>query len=266
MHMDLRKNAERFTGFAQLYDRARPAAPAYPVHVLQMYLGRVPDLVVDLGSGTGLSTVAWAGNCRAVVGVEPSGDMLEVARARRNACVSFVQAFAHETGLPEACADVVICSQSFHWMEPVTTLKEVNRILKPNGVFAAMDCDWPPVMNWRAEKAYAELYSRIKRLEEELPEVRDSFVRYSKDQHLERLRQSGYFRYCRELLFANTELCTAERLVALLLSQGGLQTVLKKRPDAIAGEIGAFRAVLRNLYGDAQFTIDFCYRMRVGVR
>jgi hypothetical protein len=29
----------------------------------------------------------------------------------------------------------IICSQSFHWMGPITTLDEINRILKPNGIF-----------------------------------------------------------------------------------------------------------------------------------
>ena len=42
-----------------------------------------------------------------------------------------------------ASADIVTCSQSFHWMEPEPTLAEIARILRPGGVFAAYDYDWP---------------------------------------------------------------------------------------------------------------------------
>ena len=35
--------------------------------------------------------------------------------------------------------------QALHWMEPAPTFGEVARLLRPGGVFAALDCDWPPV-------------------------------------------------------------------------------------------------------------------------
>ena len=57
-----KKNADRFTGFADTYDRARPAMPYYPVERITAYLGCRPDTVVDLGCGTGLSTLIWQGN------------------------------------------------------------------------------------------------------------------------------------------------------------------------------------------------------------
>ena len=139
MHAELQKNADRFTGFADVYDEARPSMPQYPLQVLQRYLGRRPTMVVDLGCGTGLSTAVWVGRCDTVVGVDPSTDMLAVASSRQLPGATFVRAFAHQTGLPDGCADVAVCSQSFHWMEPKSTLREVGRILQPGGVFATVD-------------------------------------------------------------------------------------------------------------------------------
>ena len=78
--MELSKNAERFHGFADLYESARPKMPLFPVEVLCRYLGREPETVVDLRCGTGLSAAIWKGRCRRVIGIEPSGDMLAVAR------------------------------------------------------------------------------------------------------------------------------------------------------------------------------------------
>ena len=54
----MNSNAERFTGFAAIYDQARPHLPAFPREVIRRYLGHAPDTVVDLGCGTGLSTAA----------------------------------------------------------------------------------------------------------------------------------------------------------------------------------------------------------------
>src|SRR5262245_5606647 len=107
--------------------------------------------VVDLGSGTGLSTrwcAAWADS---VIGVEPSDDMRERAEAAGDARVEddrgrvrYVRGWSHDTGLPEGEADLVVAVQALHWMDPAPTFAEVARLLRPGGVFAALDCDWPP--------------------------------------------------------------------------------------------------------------------------
>lgn len=260
------KNADRFTGFAEVYEEARPTFPHQAVEFVCRYLGHVPENVVDLGCGTGLSTLAWKDTAQNVTGIEPSGDMLAVARRKEGGNVQFRQGYGNQTGLPDAFADAVICSQSFHWMEPSSTLQEVDRILKPGGVFATVDCDWPPVTDWRAEKAYDDLYRKVRKLESELPDVRDSFMRYSKEKHLQNIRESGYFRYCREIVFFHTEEGSAERVIKLLLSQGSLQTIVKKHPGLLDGDLEDFRAQVVSALGEGAAQIGFCYRMRIGVK
>src|SRR3954468_18624988 len=69
-------NVERFMGFADVYDAYRPRPPLAVLDILtQLAQAPQPALVVDLGSGTGLSTAIWAGRAAEVVGVEPSADM-----------------------------------------------------------------------------------------------------------------------------------------------------------------------------------------------
>jgi ubiquinone/menaquinone biosynthesis C-methylase UbiE len=265
---ELQKNADRFTGYADLYEKARPRCPGAVPEILTAYLGRRPDTVVDLGCGTGLSTLAWSGAARRAVGVEPSADMRKTAekKARGVPNVEFRAAFAHATGLDARSADLVTCSQSFHWMEPVGTLAEVDRILKPGGIFATYDCDWPPVCSWKAEMAYEKLFGLVKRLERDLPDVRDSFVRWEKSGHLKRITDSGYFCYTREIVFSSTEDCTADRFLLLAESQGGLQKIRKTAPDAVEAEWEEFRKTVRSLFGEKRFKIRLCYRMRVGVK
>ena len=260
------KNMERFTGFADIYDSARPSVPEYPVKIVCRYLEREPENVVDMGCGTGLSTVVWGNVSKNVIGVEPSSDMIAVAKSKENSNIKFVQAFSDNTPFPDNYADAVVCSQSFHWMEPTATLKEANRILKDGGIFATIDCDWPPAVSWRAECEYMQLYKKIKDIEKNSPAINDTFVRYPKENHLKNITDSGYFRYTRELVFANTENCTAERFVNILLSQGNLQTILKKSPELIEKDIDIFRHNIKNIFGDGSFDIEFSYRMRIGIK
>lgn len=266
MDSSVNKNAGRFTGFADVYDQARPAMPFYPVRIIHDYLGRKPHTVVDLGSGTGLSSLVWKGQCKELVGIEPSDDMLAVARMKETEGISFRKGFSGATGLENTSVDAVVCSQSFHWMEPESTLAEVNRILKPGGIFATVDCDWPPVCRWQAEKAYATLFKKVLEIEETHPAVRDSFVRWNKEGHLPNIRKSGYFTYSREIVFSNTESCTARRFIELAKSQGGLQTILKKVPGLIEKEVLAFEKVVSDVFGSGESGINFGYRMRIGVK
>lgn len=260
------KNASRFSGLADTYENARPQMPVYPISVIEKYLGRKPDLVLDLGCGTGLSTLVWKDHCKQIIGIEPNDDMLSVATKKQACGISFKKAYAHDTGIAENTADVVICSQSFHWMEPTQTLKEVNRVLAVNGIFATVDCDWPPVCSWDVEQSYNELFNKVSIIESENSELQSSFFRWDKNKHLYNIENCGYFRYTREIVFINSEACTANRLVNIALSQGGLQSVLKQKPDAIIPEVDKYKEKVQATFGNSEFNIDFCYRMRIGVK
>lgn len=260
------KNVNRFSGFADVYDQARPRMPEYPIEIITKYLNKKADVVVDLGCGTGLSTIAWKDHCNAVIGIEPSDDMLLEANKKADETISFKKAFAHDTGLSGNCADVVMCSQSFHWMNPELTLTEVNRILKSGGIFAAVDCDWPPVCKWEAEYAHTRLFQVVDCLEKENADLKDSYARWDKNNHLLNIQNSGYFRYHREIVFANRELCDAQRFINLALSQGGLQSILQRKPHLIKSAVDEYAAAIRRLFENETVEIDFCYRMRLGIK
>src|SRR4029079_9847651 len=100
------------------YDAYRPQPPLIILDILTQ-LAQVPrpELVVDLGSGTGLSTTIWAGRAESVVGVEPSADMRRQAELRTSALsdaanVRYQHGFSTATGLPAGCADHLACSAS----------------------------------------------------------------------------------------------------------------------------------------------------------
>jgi SAM-dependent methyltransferase len=298
--VDLAGNADRFSGFADLYDRVRPTPPLVVGDLIREYCGVAAPVVVDLGSGTGLSTrwaAAWAGR---VVGVEPSDDMRAVADAHAVPRTTAVAGWSHATGLPDGSADAVLAVQALHWMEPTGTFAEVARVLRPGGVFAALDCDWPPAVgSAAAEEAWGRCMVRAAVYEDRLlagldgealavpPDLdadgapvpehlgRDhnrgralpaGVTAWSKDEHLGRMRASGRFRFCREVALHAVETGDAARFVDLLRSQGGIRTLAKHGLDETTIGVTAFAATVHRALGDGARPFVFTYRMRLAVR
>jgi ubiquinone/menaquinone biosynthesis C-methylase UbiE len=268
MGENLQLNADRFVGFADVYDHGRPKCPENVKKIILKYLGYNPSLVVDMGCGTGLSTIIWSNVSDKVIGIDPSIDMIEEAKKKASALdnLIFISSFSDDTGLKDHCADVITCSQSFHWMNPETTLNEVYRILKMRGIFAVYDYDWSPVCNWEAEIEYQKLFKKVREMESTHGDIKDSFVRWDKNNHLSNIEKLGRFRYTREIVFSNCESCNAQRFIEMALSHGGLQASIRADRDEIIPYLTAFKKKIMDIYGDNEFEICFCYRMHIGIK
>lgn len=263
-------NVQRFIGFGALYDQNRPTAPQEVVKLITAYLQHKPQTVVDVGCGTGLSTFIWLNEAEQIIGVEPNDDMRAVAISKwetihKPDTIQFVKRLSHELELPSASADVITCSQSFHWMEPQSTLREFARVLRPGGIFAAYDCDWPPALDWKIEEQYKRLLALGDARALELAPTEQQAHKWDKEGHLQQIRDSGLFRYAREIVFHNWEKCDAERYANLAFSQGGLQTALKLGADELHAEFSAFREQVAEAFGGKEREIMFGYRLRMGV-
>ncbi len=264
--MDFTANIERFTGFADHYDRFRPSPPETLAGLLVQFprLER-PSLVVDLGCGSGLSTRYWSARADAVIGVDPTDAMLAQARSVPVTGVEYRKGLSHATGLADACADIVTCSQSLHWMDPQPTFQEVARILRPGGVFAAYDYDWPPVTtDPEVDVLYRECMEHSHKLEKAAG-VSSEVRQWSKSGHLARMQESGCFRYVRECALHHTDEGNAERLVGLLLSQGHVRTLLKAGYTEADLKIDQLRDTADRLIGSRPHRWYWTSRVRVGI-
>ena len=104
--------------------------------------------VADLGCGVGMVT-AWlaklVGSDGFVVGIDESSAQLSEARERLNGDgdnVSFVQASATDVSLPAESFDLVYCRfLLIHLADPERALREMWRLLKPNGILVCEDGD-----------------------------------------------------------------------------------------------------------------------------
>lgn len=256
----------RFSGFAHEYDTYRAQPPEGLAHLLAQYAhtGK-PRLVVDLGSGTGLSSRYWAERALRVIGIEPSGDMRNEAVPQTKALnVSYQAGYSHDTGLPAGCAEIVTCMQALHWMEPQGTFGEARRILAPGGVFAAIDYDWPPMTpSWRADQVWASCNQRAMRLEATLPDQRPP--RWGKASHAERMRESGCFEFVRESLLHHIDTGNGERYLGLLRSQGSVMDLLKAGYSDQDLGITELERLARSELGGEPAPWYWSARVRIGV-
>jgi SAM-dependent methyltransferase len=131
----------RFGGLADVYARHRPGYPEAALDRIVEFAGLSADsLLVDVGSGTGISTRLMARRGVPVVGIEPNDDMRRKADAEPLADgvprPQYRAGRAEATGLPDGCADAVLAAQAFHWFDAEAALHEFHRILRSGGAVA----------------------------------------------------------------------------------------------------------------------------------
>ena len=247
----IRQSGYLRAGFADHYDAFRPSPPAVLLDALARYAGSAePARVVDLGSGTGLSTRAWADRAGEVIGVEPNPEMRKVAERRtEQPNVRYVEAFASDTGLEAASADVVTCSQSFHWMERGPVLAEAARILREGGVFAAYDYDFPALIHPEVDAAFVA-HLELRRRYRDAHKVEAGWTRTPKTGHLDAIRESGLFAYTRELVVHDELDAGAEEIVGFARSLGLVPELLALGVSEDDLGLTALDETVRRVIGD----------------
>ena len=127
---------QRFSSRVDAYVAARPSYPREILAHLRDAIGFSPSWqVVDVGSGTGISCALFLDNGNAVTGVEPNAAMRAAAEDSLRGFAAFhsVDGSAEATTLPDACADLVVAAQAFHWFDPAAAGREARRILRAGG-------------------------------------------------------------------------------------------------------------------------------------
>ncbi len=115
---------------------------------------------LDVGCGTGLSTLALAEIAEAAVGADLAFEMLR--HAPRS--LAFVQARAEALPFPAAAFDLITVGHALHWFDREPFLDEAARLLRPGGWlavyanhFLARMVGNPEFERWQ-EEVYARRY------------------------------------------------------------------------------------------------------------
>ena len=130
--------------------------------ILEAVEGRVVDLLVDLGTGTGRMLELLRDHYRRAIGIDASREMIAVARAKLAAAnVSHAQVrlgdIADLDGAGGA-ADLIVIHQVLHYFDdPGRAIAQARRALKPGGEMLVVDFAPHELEFLRAEHAHRRL-------------------------------------------------------------------------------------------------------------
>ena len=86
---------------------------------------------IDVGCGTGLSTVALTAVARTVIGLDPSAAML--AYASHSPSITYCRAPAEYLPFADACCPLITVASAMHWVNQAAFLAEAKRVLTTSG-------------------------------------------------------------------------------------------------------------------------------------
>jgi ubiquinone/menaquinone biosynthesis C-methylase UbiE len=124
--------ARSFDRAAEAYEAARPD---YPDALLELLPLPSEATVLDLGAGTGKLTRMLARRYAHVFAVEPLDGMRAIL-ARVVPDAEALAGSAERIPLPDASVDGVFAAQAFHWFATDEAVAEIDRVLRPGGIFA----------------------------------------------------------------------------------------------------------------------------------
>ncbi len=143
---DMTSAREQFGRTAQAYATSAVHARGGDLELLARIVepGEVPsDVLIDVGTGAGHTLAALAGKFRLAVGLDPTPEMLHVARGvlrERGASARLVGGDVSLLPFKDQAAAAITCRVAgHHFVRPLEAFVEIARVLRRDGTFYLVD-------------------------------------------------------------------------------------------------------------------------------
>lgn len=125
---------DHFSAHSEAYRQSRPSYPPELFTFLSS-LVECHNRAWDCATGNGQAAVALAQHFKEVIATDASAEQIRCAYPANH--VTYRVATAENSGLETESIDLITVAQALHWFDQESFFKEVSRVLKPKGVFAA---------------------------------------------------------------------------------------------------------------------------------
>jgi ubiquinone/menaquinone biosynthesis C-methylase UbiE len=143
---------------AERYLKSRPFFHPKVIKLIQKYLSlnKPVSNVIDVGCGTGLSTIALKEIAKNIVGTDISSEM--IALAPKDSQIEYFVSPGEELPVDTGKFDLMTISSALHWIEVEKFCLEAKRALTPKGYMVVYDNYFsarmggiPAFTNWNRE-------------------------------------------------------------------------------------------------------------------
>ncbi len=135
--------------------------PKYPEELFDFLTAATPvhECAFDVGTGNGQCAVSLARHFNKVFASDLSDDQLRHAFPLKN--INYFVSEAHDSRLIDRSVDLITVATALHWFDFEKFFKEVDRVLKPNGIFAAWSYGWHQTENVEVNSLFNRIGKEI---------------------------------------------------------------------------------------------------------
>ncbi|MGH8015984.1 MAG: class I SAM-dependent methyltransferase, partial [Candidatus Zixiibacteriota bacterium] len=198
---------------AERYAKGRPNVQAAAIKSFKEFakITRPFKKCLDVGCGTGLSSIAIADLCESVFGIDMSDAMLAIAA--KHPKIKYQKANAENLPFGNMTFDLITVGLAMHWFDQIKFLKEAARVLLPNGWLVIYNNEFKPELINDPEFLY--WYNNSYLIRYPNPPRKNAI-------QFDETRASQGFDFLGKAVFKNDIEMTQEQLVAYLTSQSNI--------------------------------------------
>lgn len=212
--------------------------------------GRI-DRALDVGCGTGQSTLALLEIADEIVGMDSSAEML--SHAAQHSQIRYVEARAEQMPFDDGIFGLMTVALAFHWFDQQQFMVEARRVLRPGGWLVIYNDAFTGRMSgngnfekWNREH-YLVRYPTPPRNNQPLADF---------DASANGLQSSGYDQFIHEVEF------TPEQLVSYLLTQTNVISAVEMGREDLQSVARWLLSSVQPLFGGTAENFQFTCQIR----